>query len=49
MVSQIRYLSEGATRVLWHQQLRHVHMRRLSGLHKYGDGIPAIKLPQDIK
>jgi hypothetical protein len=49
MVSQIRYLSERATRVLWHQRLRHVHMRRLSGLHKYVDGIPSIKLPQDIE
>jgi cytochrome b subunit of formate dehydrogenase len=48
MVSQIRYLLERATRVLWHQRLRHVHVRRLSGLHKYVDGIPAIKLRQYI-
>jgi hypothetical protein len=25
-VSQLRFLSERATRVLWHQRLRHVHM-----------------------
>jgi hypothetical protein len=49
MVPEIRYLSERATRVLWHQRLLHVHMRRLSGLHKYFDGIPAIKLPPDIE
>jgi hypothetical protein len=49
MVSQIRYLSERASRVLWHQRLRHVHMRRLSGLYKYVDGIPVIKIPQDIE
>jgi hypothetical protein len=49
MVPQIRYLSERATRVLWHQRLRHIYMRRLSGLHKYVDDIPAIKLPPDIE
>jgi hypothetical protein len=49
MVSQILYLSECATRVLLHQRLRHVHIRCLSGLHKYVDCIPAIKLPQDIE
>jgi hypothetical protein len=48
-VSQICYLSERATRVFWHQRLRHVHIRRLAGLHKHVDGIPAIKLPPDIE
>jgi hypothetical protein len=49
MVSQIRYLSERATCVLWHQRLCHVHMHRLSGLYKYVGDIPAIKIPQDIE
>jgi hypothetical protein len=49
LVSQIRYLSERETRVIWHQRLSHVHMHRLSGLHKCVDGIPAIKIPPDIE
>jgi hypothetical protein len=48
-VLHIRYLSERETRVLWHQRLRHVHMRRLAGLHLHIDGIPPIKLPPDIE
>jgi hypothetical protein len=46
---QIRYLSEPATRVLWHQCLHHVHMRHLDGLHLQVDGIPPIKLPPDVE
>jgi hypothetical protein len=45
----IHYFSERATRILWHQRLRHVHMRRLANLHKHADGIPRIKLPPDIE
>jgi hypothetical protein len=48
-VSQIQYLSERATRVLWHQRLRHVHMRRLEGLHLHINGIPPVKIPPDIE
>jgi hypothetical protein len=40
----ILYLSDQATRVLWHQRLCHVHMRRLSSLHQHVDGIPPIKM-----
>jgi hypothetical protein len=43
------YLSERATRILWHQHLRHIHMRHLADLHKHADGIPRIKVPRDIE
>jgi hypothetical protein len=46
---QIRYLSERATRVLWHQRLPHVHMRRLAGPHLHFHGIPPIQLPPDVE
>jgi hypothetical protein len=48
-VSKIRYLSERANHVLCHQCLRHVHMRRLAGLHLHVDGITPIKLLHDIE
>jgi hypothetical protein len=38
-------MSDRATRVLWHQCLGHVQMRRLCGLHTSLDGIPTIKNP----
>jgi hypothetical protein len=48
-ISQVRFLSERATRVLWHQRLRHVRMRCLAGLYKHVDVIPAIKLPPGVE
>jgi hypothetical protein len=48
-VSHIRFISERATHVLWHQRLRHVHMRRLADLHIHVDDVPPIKLPPDIE
>jgi hypothetical protein len=48
-VSQIRYLSERATRVIWHQPIHHLHIRRLAGLRLHINGIPPVNLPPDIE
>jgi hypothetical protein len=48
-ISQVLFLSERATRVLWHQRLHHIHMRRLAGLHTHVDGILAINFAPDVE
>jgi hypothetical protein len=47
--ARIHYLSKRATRILWHQRLRHIHMRRLADLHTHVDGIHRVKVPPDIE
>jgi hypothetical protein len=44
---KISYMSDRATRILWHQRLNHAHFRRVSQMHKHVDGVPKIKEPQD--
>jgi hypothetical protein len=49
MDNKICHLSAHATRVLWHQRMGHVNMRKLSELHKHVDGIPHIPMPSDAE
>jgi hypothetical protein len=47
-VDAVNHLNFEATRILWHQRFVHMHLRKLSELHKHVDCIPKIALPIDI-
>jgi hypothetical protein len=49
MGDKICHLSVHATRILWHQRMGHVHMHKLSDLHKHVGGIPQIAMPSDAE
>ena len=40
----VNHLNRDALRTLWHQQLGHIHGRRVSNMHKYAIGVPELPL-----
>jgi GAG-pre-integrase domain len=45
----VHTLNRDAQRILWHNQLGHIHHRRISELHKHVQGIPKIDMPNELE
>jgi len=44
----IRHLTRDQQRILWHQRFGHIHSRRVSDMHKYATGVPAVPISTEL-